>query len=55
MKKRKQTRIRNEAPNTETEKNLVTVISGIVDNFETISQSSERKEHELHQFMEGNL
>ncbi|MGR5908233.1 hypothetical protein ACT7DL_20285 [Bacillus paranthracis] len=34
-------------------KSLVTVISGIVDNFETISHCSERKEHELHQFMEG--
>ena len=34
-------------------KSLVTVISGIVDNFETISQHSERKEDELHQFMEG--
>ncbi|HDR4682922.1 motility repressor MogR [Bacillus cereus] len=45
--------LRNEVPNTENEKNLVTVISGIVDNFETISQCSERKEHELHQFMEG--
>lgn len=37
----------------EDEKNLVTVISGIVDNFETINQCSERKEDELHQFMEG--
>ncbi|HGH7176422.1 TPA: DNA-binding domain-containing protein [Bacillus wiedmannii] len=35
------------------EKSLVTVISGIVDNFETISQCSENKERELHQFMEG--
>ncbi|WP_434166832.1 DNA-binding domain-containing protein [Bacillus thuringiensis] len=35
------------------EKSLVTVISGIVDNFETISQCSEREEDELHQFMEG--
>ncbi|MBK5346626.1 motility repressor MogR [Bacillus sp. TH44] len=39
--------------NEEDEKSLVTVISGIVDNFETISQCSEKREHELHQFMEG--
>ena len=39
--------------NEEDEKSLVTVISGIVDNFETISQCSENREHELHQFMEG--
>ncbi|MGI2750022.1 DNA-binding domain-containing protein [Bacillus cytotoxicus] len=37
----------------ETEYNLVTVLSGIVDNFETISEHSEKKEYELHQFMEG--
>lgn len=37
----------------EEEKNLVTVISGIVDNFETISEHSEKKERELHQLMEG--
>ncbi|ABS21691.1 DNA-binding domain-containing protein [Bacillus cytotoxicus] len=36
-----------------TEYNLVTVLSGIVDNFETISEHSEKKEYELHQFMEG--
>ncbi len=39
--------------NEDDEKSLVTVISGIVDNFETISQCSDKKEHELHQFMEG--
>ncbi|MGW6150949.1 DNA-binding domain-containing protein [Bacillus mycoides] len=39
--------------NEDDEKSLVTVISGIVDNFETISQCSEKREHELHQFMEG--
>ncbi|MBK5448420.1 motility repressor MogR [Bacillus sp. TH22] len=39
--------------NGDDEKSLVTVISGIVDNFETISQCSDKKEHELHQFMEG--
>ncbi len=53
IKKENKQELRNEVPNTENEKNLVTVISGIVDNFETISQCSERKEHELHQFMEG--
>ncbi|AWC32338.1 MULTISPECIES: DNA-binding domain-containing protein [Bacillus cereus group] len=37
----------------ETEYNLVTVLSGIVNNFETISEHSEKKEYELHQFMEG--
>ncbi|PFJ17228.1 motility repressor MogR [Bacillus cereus] len=35
------------------EENLVTVLSGIVDNFETISGHGEKKERELHQFMEG--
>ncbi|MFJ8526978.1 DNA-binding domain-containing protein [Bacillus sp. NPDC094106] len=40
-------------PNVEVEKNLVTVLSGIVDNFETISEHSEKKERELHQFMDG--
>jgi chromosome segregation ATPase len=39
--------------NEDDEKSLVTVISGIVDNFETISQCSEKREHELHQFMAG--
>ncbi|MDH4420949.1 MULTISPECIES: DNA-binding domain-containing protein [Bacillus] len=37
----------------EDEKSLVTVLSGIVDNFDTIRNNSEKKEHELHQFMEG--
>lgn len=46
--------VRNEdVRNEDDEKSLVTVISGIVDNFETISQCSEKREHELHQFMEG--
>lgn len=53
IKKENKQELRNEVPNTENEQNLVTVISGIVDNFETISECSERKEHELHQFMEG--
>lgn len=37
----------------EDEKSLVTVLSGIVDNFDTIRNNSEKKEHELYQFMEG--
>ncbi|MED3466259.1 MULTISPECIES: DNA-binding domain-containing protein [Bacillus cereus group] len=45
--------LKEEIQHKEDEKNLVTVISGIVDNFETINQCSERKEDELHQFMEG--
>ncbi|HDR4870804.1 MULTISPECIES: DNA-binding domain-containing protein [Bacillus cereus group] len=45
--------LKEETQHKEDEKNLVTVISGIVDNFETINQCSERKEDELHQFMEG--
>ncbi|MEC5236472.1 DNA-binding domain-containing protein [Bacillus mycoides] len=45
--------VNEEVRNEEDEKSLVTVISGIVDNFETISQCSEKREHELHQFMEG--
>ncbi|MHA2890302.1 DNA-binding domain-containing protein [Bacillus cereus] len=45
--------LKEEIQYKEDEKNLVTVISGIVDNFETINQCSERKEDELHQFMEG--
>ncbi|MDA1571402.1 motility repressor MogR, partial [Bacillus cereus] len=45
--------LKEEVQHKESEKSLVTVISGIVDNFETISQHSERKEDELHQFMEG--
>ncbi|HDX9526515.1 TPA: DNA-binding domain-containing protein [Bacillus thuringiensis] len=45
--------LKEEIQHKENEKNLVTVISGIVDNFETINQCSERKEDELHQFMEG--
>ncbi len=44
---------KEEVQRNEDEKNLVTVISGIVDNFETISQCSEKQEDELHQFMEG--
>ncbi|PGS85598.1 motility repressor MogR [Bacillus thuringiensis] len=46
-------KLKEEIQHKEDEKNLVTVISGIVDNFETINQCSERKEDELHQFMEG--
>ncbi|MGE7860857.1 DNA-binding domain-containing protein [Bacillus mobilis] len=53
MKTENKNELRKEVENTESEKSLVTVISGIVDNFETISQYSERKEYELHQFMEG--
>ena len=53
QRKRKQPSIKEEIQHKESEKSLVTVISGIVDNFETISQHSERKEDELHQFMEG--
>ncbi|MFJ8453160.1 DNA-binding domain-containing protein [Bacillus paramycoides] len=45
--------VKEDVRSEEDEKSLVTVISGIVDNFETISQCSEKKEHELHQFMEG--
>ncbi|EOO26566.1 hypothetical protein ICM_00926 [Bacillus cereus BAG1X2-3] len=45
--------LKEEIQHKEDEKSLVTVISGIVDNFETINQCSERKEDELHQFMEG--
>ncbi len=45
--------VNEEVRNEEDEKSLVTVISGIVDHFETISQCSEKREHELHQFMEG--
>ncbi|MGE6362581.1 DNA-binding domain-containing protein [Bacillus paramycoides] len=45
--------VKEDVRSEENEKSLVTVISGIVDNFETISQCSEKKEHELHQFMEG--
>lgn len=45
--------LKEEIQHKEDEKNLVTVISGIVDNFEIINQCSERKEDELHQFMEG--
>ncbi|MFJ8355267.1 DNA-binding domain-containing protein [Bacillus paramycoides] len=45
--------VKDDVRSEEDEKSLVTVISGIVDNFETISQCSEKKEHELHQFMEG--
>ncbi|PFI30643.1 motility repressor MogR [Bacillus thuringiensis] len=45
--------LKEEIQHKEDDKNLVTVISGIVDNFETINQCSERKEDELHQFMEG--
>ncbi|WP_142293594.1 DNA-binding domain-containing protein [Bacillus sp. K2I17] len=45
--------VKEDVRSKEDEKSLVTVISGIVDNFETISQCSEKKEHELHQFMEG--
>ncbi|MED0964712.1 DNA-binding domain-containing protein [Bacillus paramycoides] len=45
--------VKDHVRSEEDEKSLVTVISGIVDNFETISQCSEKKEHELHQFMEG--
>ncbi|MES5894884.1 DNA-binding domain-containing protein [Bacillus cereus group sp. RP43] len=45
--------VKEDVRNEENEKSLVTVISGIVDNFETISQCSDKKEHELHQFMEG--
>ncbi|EOV9527484.1 DNA-binding domain-containing protein [Bacillus cytotoxicus] len=37
----------------ELEHNLVTVLSGIASNFETISEHHEMKERELHQFMEG--
>ena len=37
----------------EDEKSLVTVLSGIVDNFDTIRNNSEKKEHELYKFMEG--
>ncbi|MGE7884518.1 DNA-binding domain-containing protein [Bacillus sp. NPDC094077] len=53
IKKENKQELRKEVQSTENEKSLVTVISGIVDNFETISQCSERKEDELHQFMEG--
>ncbi|MED1567029.1 DNA-binding domain-containing protein [Bacillus paramycoides] len=45
--------VKEDVRSEEDEKSLVTVISGIVDNFETISQCSEKKVHELHQFMEG--
>ncbi|MEK5248248.1 DNA-binding domain-containing protein [Bacillus sp. FSL R9-9530] len=45
--------VNEDVRNEEDEKSLVTVMSGIVDNFETISQCSDKKEHELHQFMEG--
>ncbi|MBK5473581.1 motility repressor MogR [Bacillus sp. TH19] len=45
--------VNEDVRNEEDEKSLVTVMSGIVDNFETISQCSEKREHELHQFMEG--
>ncbi|MCU7662972.1 DNA-binding domain-containing protein [Bacillus thuringiensis] len=45
--------LKEEIQHKEDEKSLVTVISGIVDNFETINQCSDRKEDELHQFMEG--
>ncbi|MCP9277970.1 DNA-binding domain-containing protein [Bacillus wiedmannii] len=45
--------IKEDVRSEEDEKSLVTVISGIVDNFETISQCSEKKERELYQFMEG--
>lgn len=37
----------------QTEHNLVTVVSGIVRNFETIHEYSENQDHELQQFMEG--
>ncbi|PFN26707.1 motility repressor MogR [Bacillus cereus] len=52
-KKENKQELKEEVQYKEDEKSLVTVISGIVDNFETISQCSERKEDELHQFMEG--
>ncbi|MFB5250502.1 DNA-binding domain-containing protein [Bacillus cereus] len=45
--------VKEDVRGEEDEKSLVTVISGIVDNFETISQCNEKKEHELHQFMAG--
>ncbi|MFE7378418.1 DNA-binding domain-containing protein [Bacillus cereus] len=53
MKKENKQELKEEVQYKENEKSLVTVISGIVDNFETINQCSERKEDELHQFMEG--
>lgn len=53
MKKENNQVLKEEIQHKESEKSLVTVISGIVDNFETISQHSERKEDELRQFMEG--
>ena len=46
-------RISKAVANEEVENNLVTVLSGIVGNFETISEYSEKKERELHRFMEG--
>ncbi|PEW13368.1 motility repressor MogR [Bacillus cereus] len=52
-KKENEYEFKEEIQHKEDEKSLVTVISGIVDNFETINQCSERKEDELHQFMEG--
>ncbi|MDA2298569.1 motility repressor MogR [Bacillus cereus] len=52
-KQKNEYELKEEIQHKEDEKNLVTVISGIVDNFETINQCSERKEDELHQFMEG--
>jgi len=52
-KKESKQEVKEEVGYKENEKSLVTVISGIVDNFETISQHSERKEDELHQLMEG--
>ncbi|WP_242243028.1 DNA-binding domain-containing protein [Bacillus cereus group sp. BfR-BA-01309] len=52
-KQERKQEIEEEVRSEEDEKSLVTVISGIVDNFETISQCSEKKERELHQFMEG--
>ncbi|WP_430476816.1 DNA-binding domain-containing protein [Bacillus cereus] len=52
-KKESKQEVKEEIGHKENEKSLVTVISGIVDNFETISQCSERKEDELHQLMEG--
>ncbi len=52
-KKESKQEVIEDVRNEDDEKSLVTVISGIVDNFETISQCSDKKEHELHQFMEG--
>ncbi|MED4684394.1 DNA-binding domain-containing protein [Bacillus mycoides] len=53
MKQERKQEVIEEVQNVADEKKLVTVISGIVDNFETINQHGEEKEGELHKFMKG--